>query len=147
MEVNMAVFVMSVGVLSMVILYPLGLRESIQGQADLKQTMLAEYLLNQAVGIASQPDVTWNEWMQFDSVGLDQFPSFIDSKIKVPSWTDAPTIQNNRCRVLCGFVPGSSCRIAGIMVQSTDLVEMDDYNSYSNNPIFYAEVTFQGVNP
>ena len=34
-EVNMAVFVLAIGVLSMAALYPLGLRESIQSQADL----------------------------------------------------------------------------------------------------------------
>ena len=55
MEVNMAVFVLSVGILSMIVLYPLGLRESLQGQADIKQSMFADYILNQAVAYAS-PD-------------------------------------------------------------------------------------------
>jgi hypothetical protein len=61
-EVNMAVFVMAVGVLSMAVLYPLGLRESTQGQADLKQSMFADCVLNQVVALASQTNVTWNSW-------------------------------------------------------------------------------------
>ena len=58
-EVNMAVFVLAIGVLSMAILFPLGLRESMQSQADLKQSMFADYLLNVAVAAASSPQVTW----------------------------------------------------------------------------------------
>jgi len=53
-EVNMAVFVMAVGVLSMAILYPLGLRESMQSQSDIKQSMFADYVLSIAVAKASQ---------------------------------------------------------------------------------------------
>ena len=52
-EVNMAIFVMAIGVLSIVALFPLGLRESFQGNADLKQSATADYYLNQVVAIAS----------------------------------------------------------------------------------------------
>lgn len=68
-EVNIAIFVMAVGVLGMVALYPLGLRESAQGQADLKQSMFADYLLNQVVALASQTNITWSEWSNIPKVG------------------------------------------------------------------------------
>jgi len=150
----MAVFVMSVGILSMVVLYPLGLRESTQGQADLKQSMLADYMLNQAVAIASQTNITWAQWSVMPKAGSEiisgnpgnQWPGFMGgNKIKEPDWPDAPTLGNNRCRVACVIVPGFSGRIMGIMVQSTELKNLTDYNQYSNNPIYYAEAMFQGT--
>jgi len=151
----MAVFVMSVGILSMVVLYPLGLRESTQGQADLKQTMLADFMLNQAVAAASQTNITWSQWTSLpratDAPGGfinipngNTWPSFMANKIKEPDWQDAPTLGNMRCRVACVIVPGFSDRLMGIMVQSTELTNLNNYNQYSNNPIFYAEAMFQG---
>lgn len=153
MEVNMAVFVMSVGILSMVVLYPLGLRESTQGQADLKQSMLADFLLNQAVAAASQTNITWAQWTTVPRASSEmvngnpgnQWPSFMRDQIEEPDWTDAPRFGNKRCRVACVLVPGFSGRIMGIMVQSTELKNLNDYNQYSNNPIYYAEAMFQGT--
>jgi hypothetical protein len=155
MEVNMAVFVMSVGILSMVVLYPLGLRESTQGQADMKQTMLADYLLNQAVAAASQTNISWKDWSSLplatDAPGKmidvpngDRWPSFMENKIEDPNWKDAPQLGRG-CRIACVLVPGQSRRIMGIMVQSTDLKNLDSYEDYTNNPIFYAEAMFQGT--
>lgn len=45
-EVNLAVFVMAVGILALMGLFPTGLRESMQSRADLKQTMYADYALS-----------------------------------------------------------------------------------------------------
>ncbi|MDA3923740.1 MAG: hypothetical protein PF904_03465 [Kiritimatiellae bacterium] len=158
MEVNMAVFVMSIGILSMVVLYPLGLRESTQGQADMKQTMLADFLLNQAVAAASQTNITWAQWNTVPS-GTDEpskyitaasingssWPDFMKDEIDQPGWAKAPTFGNKQCRVACVRLPGFSGRIMGIMVQSTDLTALNAYNQYSNNPIYYAEAMFQGT--
>jgi len=152
MEVNMAVFVMSVGILSMVVLYPLGLRESTQGQADLKQSMLADYMLNQAVAAASQTNITWAQWNSVPRASGEfvsgnpgnRWPNFMTDQIVEPEWKDAPTLGNKRCRVACVLVPGFSRRIMGIMVQSTELTYLNEYNQYSNNPIYYAEAMFQG---
>ena len=62
MEVNMAVFVMAIGILGMVALFPLGLREGVQARADLKQSMFADHALNQLVAILSQTNMTWQIW-------------------------------------------------------------------------------------
>jgi len=148
----MAVFVMSVGILSMVVLYPLGLRESTQGQADLKQSMLADYVLNQAVAVASQTNITWNQWLAIPKASSDfvsgnpgnQWPSFMGGQIKETAWSDVPKL-GERYRVACVIVPGFSGRLMGIMVQSTELKNLNNYNQYSNNPIYYAEAMFQGT--
>lgn len=141
MEVNMAVFVLSVGILSMIVLYPLGLRESMQGQADIKQSMFADYMLNQAVGIASQTNITWTQWHSVDGLAPGNWPSFIQNEMDKPSWTDAPQL-GDRYEVSCALVPGMSDRVMGIMIQSTDMTK--NYDNYTNNPIYYAEVMFQG---
>ena len=64
----MAVFVMAIGILGMVALFPLGLREGVQARSDLKQAMFADHALNQIVAILSQTNMTWSVWK-----GLDGF--------------------------------------------------------------------------
>jgi hypothetical protein len=155
MEVNMAVFVMSVGILSMIVLYPLGLRESTQGQADLKQSMLAEYLLHQAVGIASRKDLTWEQWSEFARGDVKVIPpdgNFCGEQITLPKNMGIDSTEGQRpYRIICGAVrdPYSQNpnrimpRMMGIMVQSTDL-NFNRLELWANNPIYYAEAFFQG---
>jgi len=156
MEVNVAIFVMAIGILGLVALYPLGLRESTQGQADLKQSMLADYLLNQAVAAASSTNVTWTEWTAWannyrpsegDAMTLNasSVPDFVKKYLKnnKPDWNKAPD-EENQYRIRCCLVPGFSDRIMGILVMSTDLESVREYSQYSNNPVYYAEAMFQG---
>jgi hypothetical protein len=156
-EVNMAVFVMAIGILSMVALYPLGLRESSQGTADLKQASFADNLLNQAVAAASDTNVTWSEWNAVPTIydpdagaGDRRYmlvngnlPNFVKKYITLPtgySW------DSSRFVLGCGRIRNglNSTRIMGFAVQSTDQQNLTSYNEYSNNTIYYAEATFQG---
>ena len=149
MEVNMAIFVMAIGILSVVALFPLGLRESTQGQADITQAMFADYLLNQAVAAASLTNFWWSEWSALpnvaksDSSGITQttlnnLPTFMKTRIK--TFLDWP---QERYRIICCLVPGASDKIMGIMVQSTEL-KGEKVLDYTNNPVYYAEALFQG---
>lgn len=152
MEVNMAVFVVAIGILSMVALFPLGLRESTQGRADLRQSMFADFVLNQAVAYASQTNITWSEWVKVPLV--DQFknklnnnvPSFIDNDLRRTVRDFYPQMKRDiHYKIACCRVPGASDKIMGIMVQSTDLVDsITKFDQITNNPIYYAEVMFQG---
>jgi len=157
MEVNMAIFVMAIGILGLVALFPLGLRESTQGQADLKQSMFADYMLNQAVAAAARSDVPWSEWKSWansyrppekSTVTLNDksVPNFIRKYLDKhdPDWANAP-VENKQYKIACCLVPGYSDRMMGIMVMSSDLVKsVSEYSQFSNNPIYYAEVMFQG---
>lgn len=147
----MAVFVMAVGILSMVVLYPLGLRESTQGQADLKQAMFADFVLNQAVAAASSTNITWSEWKSVNVADPDSdtvrpvLPNFISSKMEMNPYINLGMQQDTHYKIGCFLVPGASDKIMGILVQSTDLVKaVTKYEQITNNPIFYAEVMFQG---
>lgn len=157
-EVNMAIFIVAVGIMSMVVLYPLGLRESTQGAADLKQAMFADDVLNQIVALASQTNITWTSWKNMHKV--DDFPNIVDgsdqylpnlqttegasvfSNLKIPgNWENMDGLY----KVACCLVPGASDKIMGVMVQSSDLVKtVSKYSQFSNNPTYYAEVMFQG---
>ena len=170
-EVNMAVFVLAIGVLSMAVLYPLGLRESMQSQADLKQSMFADYILNVAVSAASSTNVTWSEWSgwarTYNTVGSDSgtvLNNISDSyKALVMDAVDKAVIQynsplssglkhtiNQTFAIYCVMVQGSSDRMMGIMVRSLD---MDTSNMkptemvtrLQSQPTYYAEARFMGV--
>jgi hypothetical protein len=150
MEVNMAVFVMAVGILSMVVLYPLGLRESTQGQADLKQAIFADYLLNQAVAAATRTNILWQQEWKRDLVdkakvnNVVDLPDFVRSRMRLPNGSPPLQQLESRYKISCCLVPGFSDKVMGIVVQSTDLDNLSKYEQYSNNPTFYAEAMFQG---
>ncbi len=63
MEVNLAILIMAVGVLTMVSLYPLAFRENQHSRDDVRSAATAQYILNQILGKLSNRDITWNEWM------------------------------------------------------------------------------------
>lgn len=71
MEVNLAVFIMAVGVLGMVALYPLGYREGQQSQDDVAGAALADAILNPLAAALSSTNVLWSEWRNLlgDSIG------------------------------------------------------------------------------
>ncbi len=128
----MAVFVMAVGILSMVVLYPLGLRESTQGRADLKQAVFADDVLNQMVALLSQTNITWSTWNSMRTGSQGKKPT---------GWTEPKGTV--KYQIICRPVEGYSEKIMGIMVQSTEQ-EKANLNQYSNNPVYYAEALFQG---
>jgi hypothetical protein len=153
-EVNMAVFVLAIGVLSIAVLYPLGMRESSQSQGDLHQAMFADAVLNTAVAAASQTNLPWEVWkegveydpLKWDAKGTETFkdvPDYIKNAVK------ALGLPESRFRMGCIFVRGASQQVMGILVQSTELSEDTDSarvkRLLDNSPIYYTEVRFQGI--
>ena len=64
MEVNLAIFIMAVGLLAMVALYPLAYRESRQSQDDVKAAAAADCVLNTLTATLSSRNITWDDWEQ-----------------------------------------------------------------------------------
>ena len=62
MEVNLAIFIMAVGLLAMVALYPLAFRESRQSQDDVKGAAAADCVLNMLTASLSSRNNTWDDW-------------------------------------------------------------------------------------
>ena len=169
-EVNMAVFVLAIGVLGMAALYPLGLRESIQSQADLKQSMFADYILNVAVSAACSTNVNWSEWSSWArtynmagsdagtklSIG-DSVPPFVLNAVKnaVGQYNGNQlsgfqhTI-NQTFAIYCVLAQGPSDRMMGIMVRSLDvdtskMATREKIKRLEAQPSYYAEARFMGV--
>jgi len=150
-EVNMAVFVMAVGILSMVVLYPLGMRESRQGQDDLQQAMLADRVLNQLTAALSRPNVPWSAWKNVPiyEKALDaqkyKLQSYIGSlapgmTLNLPQENDISNPHLNH-RVYCHRVPDSSGRIIDLQVEFVRSLQGKDAVVQT----YYAEVMFQGT--
>ena len=62
MEVNLAIFIMAVGVLAMTSLYPLGFRESEQSRDDVQAAVTADEVLGQLTAALSSRNITWQTW-------------------------------------------------------------------------------------
>lgn len=62
MEVTMAVFVMAVGILILVGLYPFAFRETEQSREDVAGAAAADAMLNQAAAVLSSTNMPWSKW-------------------------------------------------------------------------------------
>ena len=62
MEVNLAVFIMAVGVLAMASLYPLGFRESQQSRDDVRAAIVADEVLGKLTAALSSRNIEWTRW-------------------------------------------------------------------------------------
>jgi Tfp pilus assembly protein PilV len=170
-EVNMAVFVLAIGVLSMAVLYPLGLRESIQSQADLKQSMFADYILNVAVSAACSTNLNWTEWSSwagtYNMVGSDagqvrelnisdSVPKFVltavNAAVNQYNGSQLSGFQhtiNQTFAIYCVMAQGPSARVMGIMVRSLDvdtskMSTREKVKRLESQPSYYAEARFMG---
>lgn len=169
-EVNMAVFVLAIGILSMAVLFPLGLRESMQSQADLKQSMFADYILNVAISAASSTNVSWKtEWSPwaatYDMTGSDagvemnigeSIPDFmknvIDNAVSRYNSSQLSGFQHTRNQTFamyCVLAQSPSRRIMGVMVRSLDMdtskmSATEKITRLEKQPIYYGEARFQG---
>jgi len=169
-EVNMAVFVLAIGILSMAVLYPLGLRESMQSQADLKQSMFADYILNVAVAAASSTNISWKtEWSPwsatYDFTGSDagaeinigdSVPDFVKtvvenavSQYNTTQLAGFKHTRNQTYAIYCVLAQAPSRRIMGILVRSLDMdtskmSTREKIMRLEKQPTYYAEAIFQG---
>lgn len=62
MEVNLAIFIMAVGVLAMTSLYPLGFREGEQSRDDVRAAVEADEVLGKLTAALSSRNITWKNW-------------------------------------------------------------------------------------
>ena len=62
MEVNLAIFIMAVGVLAMTSLYPLGFRESAQSRDDVRAAVVADEVLGKLTAALSSRNIKWERW-------------------------------------------------------------------------------------
>ena len=63
-EVNLAMFVMAVGVLSVIALYPLGFREAEQSREDVAAAAYCEAVMNSLAAALSATNLPWSKWQK-----------------------------------------------------------------------------------
>ena len=74
MEVNLAIFIMAVGVLAMTSLYPLGFRESEQSRDDVDAAIAADEVLGKLTAALSARDIEWDDWVGKVGQAVDKTP-------------------------------------------------------------------------
>ena len=88
-EVNLAIFVMAVGVLSMCALYGLGYRENRQSEEDVYATAYADSYLAPLVAGLSSPQLKWDDWVRIgEEVSSEAVTSGIDARWPGRGWRD-----------------------------------------------------------
>lgn len=164
LEVNLAMFVMAMGVLSMIALYPLGFREADQSREDVASAAYCESVLNSLAAALSATNIHWSAWASQDG---KTYPSegwknyFNDSYFGSPKTASAMRSTANStfqqvvsslggnpysvsapqqpkglaCGVVVAFT-GTRCAIA---VRATRRPAM-----LLAQPLFFTEVNFQG---
>ena len=74
MEVNLAIFIMAVGVLAMTSLYPLGFRESEQSRDDVDAAIAADEVLGKLTAALSARGIEWKDWVEKVGQAVDKTP-------------------------------------------------------------------------
>ena len=166
LEVNLAMFVMAMGILSMIALYPLGFRESDQSREDVAAAAYCESMMNSLAAALSATNLPWSKWQAlgndsktFPDNGWEEY--FVDNYFATPKSSSAmrslvnstfqrviSSIGGNTYSVAapqqpkglaCGLVvafTGTRCAIA---VRATRRPAM-----LLAQPLFFTEVNFQG---
>jgi len=166
LEVNLAMFVMAMGVLSMIALYPLGFREADQSREDVAAAAYCESVMNSLAAALTATNIPWSRWQ---SLGNDQatFPDkgwsdyFVDNYFATPKSSSAMRGQVNSTfqqvisgiggnpysvsapsqprGLACGLVVAFTGTRCAIGVRATRRPAM-----LLAQPLFFTEVNFQG---
>lgn len=167
-EVNLAIFVMAVGVLTLVSLYSFGYRENQQSSEDVQAAAVSEYCLNAMVAALSSTNMSWtawrglgmqpsNGWGEYAGDGSGNGTSDNDGTTAVRPNTNPSAVAQgvfNRVVAAAGFTAEFNVNdlCVGIV-----LTPSSDYRTYSvavrcgrraatlvNQPLYYSEVCYQG---
>lgn len=164
MEVNIAIFIMSVGVLSMVSLYSLGYREQSQGKEDVQAAATAELYLAPLIASLSDPELSWTEFNAIKSSPEYGWGGYVDVD-NSRAGINAPRVKRNASSLVSSAfneankgtgnlkfsLPDSNLNVALVVQHSKDspvvslsLRSGTRYGSLMSQPLYYTEVHFQG---
>lgn len=132
MEVNLAVFIMAVGVLAMTALYPLGFRESQQAREDVLGAIVANEVLGKLTAALSSRDITWNDWKKIeDAVALTPKGWFDYLEKKSSGSSKGEDKYGVRSRsVVTGKARGVFEKLAGVNKSDTPTCKFDEKYAY-----------------
>ena len=167
-EVNLAIFVMAVGVLSLVSLYSFGYRENQQSAEDVQAAAVSEYCLNAMVAALSSTHMSWTAWRGLgmqpangwgeyagDGTGSGTSNNDVTGAVRPNTYPSALAEGVfNRVMSAAGF---SASFNVGDLCVGIVLTPSSNYRTYSvavrcgrraatlvNQPLYYSEVYYQG---
>lgn len=79
-EVNLAMFIMAGGILSVIGLYSLGHRESRQSREDVASAAYADAVIGQLVMALSDTNLSWSTWKKLENEPRNGWGAYIDKK-------------------------------------------------------------------
>lgn len=87
-EINLAIFVMATGILSICALYGLGYRENAQSEEDVFATSYADVALAPFVAALSSPQLKWDDWQRIGEApnGDAQGEAGVDARWPNDGW-------------------------------------------------------------
>lgn len=131
-EVELSLLTLSMGVLGVVGLYSLGLRESGFAREEMRATEAAEGVMSRVVSSLTDTNLSWRVWRNISSAGdLSALPEGDACLADVPpGWFSRLTITADDPARLC----------VGVRVAPRE-------GALDAAPLFYTEVRFQGRSP
>jgi len=160
-EVNLAILVMAGGILSVVVLYSLGFRESRQSREDLASAAYADAVLGPLVGVLSDRSEEM-KWSTFDNLcGAPDSETGLATRPK-GGWggflnSDGTVKENDDgFNAVSSYVkkpPKEECGYSGLVIsheKGSGLIKIGFRASKRlqdllTAPLYYTEVRFQGV--
>ncbi len=154
MEVNIALLVVGIGLVSLLGLFPVGLRESALATSDTVQATVAEHVLSQiranAMLLTNWSDATgpaataWTVANLGKGILVDGQPLTPDNEGKAECQADKYLgVERNtvRCRLQLGDVPDYDqvVKFAALQVSDRSVGTMD------REPVYYTEFVFMGM--
>ncbi len=164
MEVNIAIFIMSVGVLSMVSLYSLGYREQSQGKEDVHAAATAELYLAPLVASLSDPNLPWSTFNAIKSSPENGWAGYIENNRSFGG-ISAPKVKRNASSLansafshankgtgkLNFSMPDSNLEVILVVQheQNSPIIGLslrsgNRLGALMSQPLYYTEVHFQG---
>jgi len=160
-EVNLAILVMAGGILSVVVLYSLGFRETRQSREDIASAALADAVMSPMIAALSSSKLTWQQFNSIETIPSKGWGSYVNERNgSVQMSQNASTIFSavmgkiGSSGVSGSYPAGAAGNItAGMVVcheKDSGLVKIGFRASKRESallsaPLYYTEVRFQGI--
>jgi len=151
-EVNLAILVMAGGILSVVVLYSLGFRETRQSREDIVSAAAADAVMGPLVAALSSTELTWDKFNSIGNLPEGGWGAFVnESTGQAKLNSDANSVFSD-LGVPNGLNSVPSDYKAGLVVchnKDSGVVKIGfraskRLDSLLSAPLYYTEVRFQG---
>jgi len=152
-EVNLAILVMAGGILSVIVLYSLGYRETRQSREDIVSTAYSDAILGPLVAALSDRELDWKTFNSIETKPAEGWGGFLDSNGYVKDNTEANDIFGTLGVPLTAPQSSQKSPVTwGLVVyhqKGSGLVKLGFRASRKKEdllsaPLYYTEVRYQG---